>query len=41
VNVDELGNLDLTAAEEAAVVAFMRTLNDGYQTVPAGPVAAH
>ena len=28
VNVDELGNLGLTPAEEAAVVAFLRTLSD-------------
>jgi len=26
--VDELGNLGLTPAEEAAVVAFLRTLSD-------------
>ncbi|MFH2052857.1 MAG: cytochrome c peroxidase [bacterium] len=31
VNSDELGNLGLTPDEEAAVVAFMKTLNDGYQ----------
>lgn len=30
VNTDELGNLGLTAAEEALIVTFMRTLNDGY-----------
>jgi cytochrome c peroxidase len=30
VNGDELGNLGLTADEEAAVVAFMRTLSDGW-----------
>ena len=30
VNTDELGNLGLTSDEEAAVVAFMTTLNDGY-----------
>jgi len=30
VNTDELGNLGLTAAEEAAIVAFMKTLTDGY-----------
>lgn len=30
VNVDELGNLGLTAEEEAAIVAFMKTLSDGY-----------
>ncbi|HEU4564508.1 MAG TPA: cytochrome c peroxidase [Gemmatimonadaceae bacterium] len=31
VNHDELGNLGLTGAEERAIVAFMRTLTDGYQ----------
>jgi cytochrome c peroxidase len=31
VNVDELGNLGLTAEEEAAIVAFMRTLSDGFR----------
>ncbi len=30
VNVDELGNLGLTLEEEAAIVAFLRTLSDGY-----------
>lgn len=30
VNTDELGNLGLTDAEEDAIVAFMRTLTDGY-----------
>ncbi|MGR9114359.1 MAG: cytochrome-c peroxidase [Gammaproteobacteria bacterium] len=30
VNVDELGNLGLTLAEEAALVAFLKTLTDGY-----------
>ena len=30
VNTDELGNLGLTPAEEAALVAFMKTLSDGY-----------
>jgi hypothetical protein len=30
VNADELGDLGLTAAEEAAIVAFMKTLSDGY-----------
>ncbi|OGW48093.1 MAG: cytochrome C [Nitrospirae bacterium RBG_13_41_22] len=30
INTDELGNLGLTPEEEAAVVAFMRTLTDGY-----------
>lgn len=31
VNPDELGNLGLTLEEEAAIVAFMKTLSDGYQ----------
>lgn len=30
VNSDELGDLGLTAAEEVAIVAFMKTLTDGY-----------
>jgi cytochrome c peroxidase len=30
VNTDELGNLGLTPAEEAAIVAFLKTLSDGY-----------
>lgn len=30
VNRDELGDLGLTAEEEAAIVAFMETLSDGY-----------
>jgi len=30
VNTDELGNLGLEADEEAAIVAFMKTLSDGY-----------
>ncbi|MHC4947491.1 MAG: cytochrome-c peroxidase [Planctomycetota bacterium] len=30
VNTDELGDLGLTADEEAAVVAFLRTLSDGF-----------
>ncbi len=30
VNREELGNLGLTGEEEAALVAFMRTLTDGY-----------
>ena len=28
VNVDELGDLGLTAAEEDAIVAFLKTLTD-------------
>ncbi len=31
VNTDELGNLMLTPAEEKAIVAFMKTLSDGYK----------
>jgi cytochrome c peroxidase len=34
VNDAELGNLGLTAAEEAAIVAFLRTLSDGF--IPGG-----
>lgn len=30
VNTSELGDLGLTAKEEAAIVAFMKTLSDGY-----------
>ena len=30
VNTDELGNLGLTVEEEAALVAFLKTLSDGY-----------
>jgi cytochrome c peroxidase len=31
VNVDELGNLGLTPAEETALVAYLKTLSDGYK----------
>jgi len=31
VNSDELGNLRLTLEDEAAIVAFLKTLSDGYQ----------
>ena len=31
VNTDELGNLRLTSEEEAAIVAFLKTLSDGFQ----------
>jgi cytochrome c peroxidase len=34
VNRKELGNLGLTQAEEAAIVAFLKTLSDGY--IPGG-----
>ena len=30
VNTAELGNLGLSHAEEAAIVAFLKTLSDGY-----------
>ena len=30
VNMTELGSLGLTPTEEADLVAFMKTLNDGY-----------
>ena len=30
MNTDRMGNLGLTAAEERALVAFLRTLWDGY-----------
>jgi len=31
VNTAELGNLGLTSAEEAAIVAYLKTLSDGYK----------
>ncbi len=31
INSDELGNLELTADQEKAIVAFMKTLSDGYK----------
>ena len=31
INTSELGNLGLTSQEEADLVAFMKTLTDGYQ----------
>jgi cytochrome c peroxidase len=31
VNTDELGDLGLTPEEEAAIVAFLKTLSDGFQ----------
>jgi cytochrome c peroxidase len=34
VNTEELGNLELTAEEERALVAYLRTLTDGYATSP-------
>jgi cytochrome c peroxidase len=38
VNVDELGDLGLTTDEEAAIVAFMKTLSDGYVPVSVSAV---
>jgi cytochrome c peroxidase len=35
LNTTQLGNLGLTAAEEADVVAFLQTLTDGFVTSPA------
>jgi cytochrome c peroxidase len=37
VNTSELGNLGLSADEEAAIVAFMKTLTDGYVLPTAAP----
>ena len=34
VNTDELGDLGLTSEEEAAIVAFLKTLSDGYVPEP-------
>lgn len=34
VNVDELGNLGLTAYEQRALVAFLKTLSDGWTPAP-------
>jgi cytochrome c peroxidase len=31
VNIDELGDLGLTADEEDAIVAFLKTLSDGFE----------
>lgn len=41
VNKDELGNLALTSDEEADVVAFMRTLTDGYPDWGNDPKVPH
>jgi cytochrome c peroxidase len=35
VNRDEMGRLGLTAREVEDIVAFMRTLTDGYEPAPA------
>jgi cytochrome c peroxidase len=37
VNKDELGDLGLTEGEIAAIVAFMRTLSDGFGDAPSDP----
>jgi len=34
INTDELGNLGLSEEEEAALVAFLKTLSDGYTSEP-------
>jgi hypothetical protein len=39
VNEDELGALGLTDAEEDAIVAFMKTLSDGYKLPKTDPIA--
>jgi len=31
VNTDELGNLGLSPEEETAIVAFLKTLSDGFK----------
>jgi cytochrome c peroxidase len=40
VNHDELGNLGLTDAEEDAIVAFLKTLSDGYERSAPGKQGA-
>lgn len=40
VNTEELGKLGLTDAEENAIVAFMKTLNDGYTAANTTPKVA-
>jgi hypothetical protein len=40
MNTDELGNLGLTLDEEAALVAFMKTLSDGF-AAPASMIESH
>jgi hypothetical protein len=37
VNTSELGDLGLTLEEEAAIVAFLKTLSDGFLPPPDGP----
>jgi hypothetical protein len=34
LNTTQLGNLRLSSAEENAIVAFLRTLTDGFVTSP-------
>jgi hypothetical protein len=36
LNTEEMGRLGLNAEEEAAIVAFLKTLSDGWQP-PADP----
>ncbi len=41
INTDELGNLGLTDEEEDAIVAFMRTLSDGYKPNKSSPATSN
>ncbi|MEO8334523.1 MAG: cytochrome c peroxidase [bacterium] len=41
VNTDELGNLGLTPPQETALVAYLKTLSDGYVLPRAGGPGAH
>ncbi|MEP6733658.1 MAG: cytochrome c peroxidase [bacterium] len=41
VNTDELGNLGLTPAQETALVAYLRTLSDGYAVPRSGGPGGH
>ncbi len=41
INTDEMGNLGLTDEEEDAIVAFMATLSDGYNTHKSSPATSN
>ena len=41
VNTDELGNLGLTPAQEIALVAYLKTLSDGYVAQRGAGPGAH
>jgi hypothetical protein len=41
VNTEELGNLGLTPAQETALVAYLKTLSDGYVLPRTGGPGAH